>query len=280
MVGTMTPRMPGLSASHSISATARVMSWQIGTSAMPPRRSGLVAQRSTRKRLWARAPANASSGSSIVPADRPAPNGGDSMPGDRVGVGEDHLGRDAVGVELLVALLGVVRAAETFLVRRLPVGDVVVVQLHLLVALRVPLGEVGVERVGVRGVEVRPVVLARQPGVRVGRDDRVPLGRAASISPACRAPRGRRSAGARTAAASRRAPARRPRRAGRVVTCANSIDTMRPTGMSAIGSSGESCSVSVPSMRRPSRASSWRATCTSAGSVSKPLPSGEGLHLK
>ena len=32
-------------------------------------------------------------------------------PGDRVGVGEDHLGRHAVGVHLLVALLGIERAA-------------------------------------------------------------------------------------------------------------------------------------------------------------------------
>ena len=106
---------------------------------------GLVAHSSTRKRLCARAPANASSGSSIIPAERPAPNGGDSMPGDRVGVGEDHLGRDAVGVHLLVALLGVERAAQTFFVRRSPSGDVVVVQLHLLVAVRLALGEELVE---------------------------------------------------------------------------------------------------------------------------------------
>ena len=40
--------------------------------------------------------------------------------GDRVGVGEDHLGGDAVGVHLLVALLGVERAAQALLVRRSP----------------------------------------------------------------------------------------------------------------------------------------------------------------
>ena len=40
--------------------------------------------------------------------------------GDRVGVGEDDLGRDAVGVHLLVALRGVVRAAQAFFVRRSP----------------------------------------------------------------------------------------------------------------------------------------------------------------
>ena len=71
--------------------------------------------------------------------------------GDRVGVGEDHLGGDAVGVHLLVALLGVERAAEPFLVVGLPVRDVVVVELHLLVAAGLPLGEELVERrVGTR----------------------------------------------------------------------------------------------------------------------------------
>ena len=107
----------------------------------PPRRSGLSAQRSTRKRLCARAPANASSGSSIMPAERPGAERRRLHAGDRVGVGEDHLGRDSVGVHLLVALLGVVRAAQAFFVRGLPVGDVVVVQHHLLVAVRLPLGE-------------------------------------------------------------------------------------------------------------------------------------------
>ena len=57
MVGIITPRMPGWPASHSTSSTPRSMSWAMGTRAMPPRRSGLWLHISTRKRLWARAPA-------------------------------------------------------------------------------------------------------------------------------------------------------------------------------------------------------------------------------
>ena len=48
------PRMPGCSASHSISATERSTPWVMGTSAMPPWRSGLRLHISARKRLWAR----------------------------------------------------------------------------------------------------------------------------------------------------------------------------------------------------------------------------------
>ena len=55
-----------------------------------------------------------------MPAERPGAERRRLHAGDRVGVGEDHLGRDAVGVHLLVALLGVVRAAQTFFVRRSP----------------------------------------------------------------------------------------------------------------------------------------------------------------
>ncbi len=80
MVGTMIPRMPGWAASHSISATERSTPWVMGTSAMPPWRSGLRAHISARNRLWARAPAKASSGSAMAPAERPAPNGGEAMP--------------------------------------------------------------------------------------------------------------------------------------------------------------------------------------------------------
>ena len=80
MVGTMTPLMPGWAANQSISATERSMLWVIGTSAMPPWRSGLRLHISARKRLWARAPAKASSGSVMDPAERPAPNGGEDIP--------------------------------------------------------------------------------------------------------------------------------------------------------------------------------------------------------
>ena len=80
MVGIMIPLMPGLPASHSISATDSSMSWVIGTRPTPARRGGLLAQNSTSQRLWARAPPKAWRGSVIWPADRPAPNGGDSWP--------------------------------------------------------------------------------------------------------------------------------------------------------------------------------------------------------
>ena len=74
------PRMPGWEATHSISSTARSMSWVMGTRAIPPRRCGECEHISARNRLWAWAPAKASSGSSMAPANRPAPNGGDAMP--------------------------------------------------------------------------------------------------------------------------------------------------------------------------------------------------------
>ena len=93
--------------------------------------------------------------------------------GDCVGVGEDHFGRHAVGVHLLVALLGVERAAKTFFVLGLPVRDVVVVELHLQVAIGLALVEVRVELRVVPLLQVRPVLLAREARVRVGRDDRV-----------------------------------------------------------------------------------------------------------
>ena len=72
--------MPGCSASHSISATERSTPWVMGTSAMPPWRSGLRLHISARKRLCARAPAKASSGSAMAPAESPAPKGGEAMP--------------------------------------------------------------------------------------------------------------------------------------------------------------------------------------------------------
>ena len=109
---------------------------------------GAVAHSSTRKRLWARAPAKASSGSSIIPADRPAPNGGDSMPVMASASGKITSADDAVGVHLLVALLGVERAAQTLLVLGLPARDVVVVELQGLVAVALPLGEERVELLG------------------------------------------------------------------------------------------------------------------------------------
>jgi hypothetical protein len=95
--------------------------------------------------------------------------------GDRVGVGEQHLARDTVAVELLVALGRVECAAQTFRVRFFPLRDVVAAVGHPLVTYRVPLGDVGVERVVVLAVEVRAVLLARKARVAVGRDDQVPV---------------------------------------------------------------------------------------------------------
>ncbi len=80
MVGIMMPRIPGCEATHSISSTARSMSWVMGTRAIPPRRCGECEHISARNRLWACAPAKASSGSAMAPANRPAPNGGEAMP--------------------------------------------------------------------------------------------------------------------------------------------------------------------------------------------------------
>ncbi len=80
MVGIMIPFTPGLPARLSISFTDSSTPWVIGTRATPARRGGLVAQNSTSQRLWARAPAHARRESVIMPALRPAPNGGDSIP--------------------------------------------------------------------------------------------------------------------------------------------------------------------------------------------------------
>ena len=122
IVGIMIPpRCRACSASHSISATAALD--VVGDRHERRRRRaarGLVAHSSTRNRLCARAPANASSGSSIVPGRQARAERRRLHAGDRVGVGEDHLGGDAVGVHLLVALLGVERAAQPFFVRRSP----------------------------------------------------------------------------------------------------------------------------------------------------------------
>ena len=131
IVGIMIPRMPGLSASHSISATARSMSWQIGTRPTPPRRFG-----TRRAQLDEKAVVRARAGERELgifdhARREPGTERRRLHAGDRVGVGEDHLGGDAVGVHLLVALLGVERAAQAFFVRRSPSRDVVVVQLHL-----------------------------------------------------------------------------------------------------------------------------------------------------
>jgi len=97
------------------------------------------------------------------------------LPGDRVAVGEDHLAGDPVGVELLVADLGVVRALQPFGVVALPLRHVLAVDLlhqaAVVVALQHPLVELGV----VPGLQVLAVLLHLQAGMGVRRDDHVRL---------------------------------------------------------------------------------------------------------
>ena len=88
-------------------------------------------------------------------------------PGDRVPVGEDHLAGHPVGIEGLVADLGIEGAPEPDLVLALPALDVLAVELldhgPVLVAGGEPLVELGVDR----RVQVRAVVLDVEPGVGV-----------------------------------------------------------------------------------------------------------------
>ena len=74
------PRMPGCSASHSISATERSTLWVMGTE-----RDAAVTLRAAAAHFGQEAvvrprPAKASSGSAMEPAESPAPKGGEAMP--------------------------------------------------------------------------------------------------------------------------------------------------------------------------------------------------------
>ena len=82
--------------------------------------------------MWARAPAKASSGSVMDPADEAGAERRRRHAGDGVGVGEHHLSGHAVGVEFLVALVGIPRAPQALFVLGLPPHDVVVVHLQRL----------------------------------------------------------------------------------------------------------------------------------------------------
>src|SRR5205823_4881845 len=144
------------------------------------------------------------------------------------------LGGHAVGVHLLVALRGVERTAQPFLVLGFPVRDVVVVQPHLLVAVRVTFREVLVERRVIARIEIRPIVLAREARVRIGGDDDVVVAHRASRLPSTDRSSYRWctygnnwSEGTRSTTSP----------CWLLAIRANSIDTIRPTGMSAIGSS-------------------------------------------
>jgi hypothetical protein len=97
---------------------------------------------------------------------------------DRVGVGEDDLGRHSVAVQFLEPLRGVPTAAQAFLVVLEPLARERLVAdtepRHLLaaaVAAREELVEVPVET----GVQIGPVLLGGQPGVAVGGDDQIGL---------------------------------------------------------------------------------------------------------
>jgi lactoylglutathione lyase len=61
-----------------------------------------------------------------------------------------------------------------------------VVELERLLAIRVALGQELVEGGEVLAVEVRPVLLARQAGVTVRRDDQIALGHRSPSGPTCR----------------------------------------------------------------------------------------------
>src|SRR6185312_17003520 len=92
---------------------------------------------------------------------------------DGVGVGIDHLGRDAVGVHFLVAPGGVPAAFETFLVLLEPLlGELRAARAHPVDLLgdRGAAGEELVELRVVLALEVVAVQLGRQAGVRIGRD--------------------------------------------------------------------------------------------------------------
>ena len=113
IVGIIMPRMPGLSASHSISATDAVdvvADRHEADAGAPLRARRAQVDEEAVVRAGARE-------RELGVLDRPGRQAGAERrrlhPGDRVGVREDHLGRDAVGVHLLVALLGVERAAQT-----------------------------------------------------------------------------------------------------------------------------------------------------------------------
>ena len=88
-----------------------------------------MAQNSSSQRLWARAPAQARRGSVIMPGLQPGAERRRLHAGDRVAVGEDHLAGDAVGVERLVADVGVEGALQADLVVALPLLDVLAVDL-------------------------------------------------------------------------------------------------------------------------------------------------------
>lgn len=89
------------------------------------------------------------------------------LAGHRVSVREDHLAGDAVGIQLLVADVGVVGAPQSLGVVALPLLDVVTIHLFHQSTMVVPLGRPLVELAVVSRLQVLAVVLHLQSGVGV-----------------------------------------------------------------------------------------------------------------
>ncbi len=146
--------------------------------ARPQRRSGLSEHSSANHRLCARAPAMSNSPSTSPPMPRPAPNGADAPPRDGVGVGEDDLTGDTVGVELLVAVRGVPAPFEPLFVLLVPLLDELVLVATRAHHRRAHLGalhRVVVEGLAILRFEVVAVLRVGKAGVRVRRDDEIAL---------------------------------------------------------------------------------------------------------
>ena len=151
-----------------------------GITAMPMRRFGSSFTKSESHRLWARLPATASAGIALRPGRQPGAERRRRHPAgaEHVGVGEQHLGADALGVEDLVAGGGVVAGRQAAVTARL-----------LLPLLHEPLralglhgGPEGVHRLLVLvepgaelRVEVVAVELGGRSGMAVGRDHDVAI---------------------------------------------------------------------------------------------------------
>ena len=173
MVGTMIPRMPGCSASHSISATERSTPCVMGTERDAAVTLGAAGTHLGQEPVVGAGAGEGQLGIGDGAGGEAGPEGRRRHAGDGVGVGEHDLGGHAVGIELLVTLLDVPGAPQALFVVGLPAHDVVVIHAQQLVPVRMTLGQVLVELCVVGGVEVRAVVLAGQAGVGVGRDDHV-----------------------------------------------------------------------------------------------------------
>jgi hypothetical protein len=93
-----------------------------------------------------------------LPRRQPSAERRRAHPRDRIGVGEQHVGRDGVLVELSVAYDGVVGAAEALRVGGLPAHDVLEVRLERRGALHLLAGRPVVEGRVEAHLKVGPVV--------------------------------------------------------------------------------------------------------------------------